>query len=139
LNAVSWQHGHGMAVGTKTAPDPSTEDGESTIVVAFETLDGGQTWTPPTVPFAAYLRLDTWAIPDGLLIAGTPPGPRQPAALWLSDSEATWSQLTADLAVADDVARLTSVAVDERHIVVVGTTVGTGGGGSEVLAWVADR
>ena len=139
LNSVSWLHGHGLAVGTTTVPDPSTDDGESTIVVGFETLDGGQTWNPPTTPFAAYLRLDTWVIPNGLLVAGAPPGPRQPAALWLSDSDATWSQLAADLAVPGDVARLTSVAFDERHIVVVGTTFGTGGGGSEVLAWVADR
>jgi hypothetical protein len=104
----------------------------------METLDGGATWGASAQSLVAYERAKGWSLADRLLIFAMPSAAGAPG-LWTTDARGTWSPVAADLAIPDDRPTLTSVAYDDRHIVVVGTTIGTGAGGSAVLVWWADR
>jgi hypothetical protein len=128
-----------IVTGARETPDPRDPDRITLAAIAFESADGGTTWSPSTLKLDGITDVGVLAIGSGFLAVLYPADPQKQLSMWRSVRPGVWEPVELRKAGAGpDQALMSAIAVSERRVVLVGNTVGTGAGGDRVVVWVGD-
>jgi photosystem II stability/assembly factor-like uncharacterized protein len=125
--------------GTMETPDPAKPDHPTLTTIAWQSTDGGTTWTSAGLPLDGITGLRVFAMDGGFLAVLSPPDSQDPLSAWRSVRPGAWEPVTlGDGGRGWDRPFVAALALSGRRVVLAGNTVGTGAGGDRVVVWIGD-